>query len=353
MVAPALAALGMALFGGGAGAVGAGMQRKRESLQAERTAALYRQALGQAQEGGVDPLSSPQATARFGLNLLANPDTAEMGQSLLTAAMTQTTAFRGQDVTTRGQDITAQGQRMTQDTAASRLAFDEKKEVGDQLRAGAAAQQALATLTNQQAQQEQARAQQREAGIKGLRNDLDPHLTPLVQAGAMLRAGASAPEGYAGDQQIIYGVARLLDPLGPLNDATVRSVQGDPSAGGTVTRLLGKYLDGETLQPGERKELLGMAANLYRGQRTGFEGLAKPILATANRLGYPTAEIFDQSALLDEPTLQGLLSGAGPAQGTPDMEWEEINAALAKKGLPPAIPGESPEGYEKRTGAKL
>jgi len=354
MVAPVLAALGMYLLGQGTSAVAGSMKRTNDQADRERTAALYRQAMGGAMGGGglpdigMDPgqrglpglggefpqagqSPAPDSGGMMGaaLRALQDPLTAETGRSMLSAA----TQMRGQN--------------QTAETARAQLSAQMEQRVAE-------AEQRAAVNARELEATQRSITDNRSAAVKGLRNDLDPVVQPLVTAGNMLRAGAKAPPGYAGDQQVIFGVARLLDPLGPLNDSTVKSVQGNPSLPSTTSRLFGKYLEGETLNPGDREDLLQMAATLYQAQKQGALAMADPILKTAARSKLPVDEIFNPAALLGDQEVAGLLAGRGkprpqdePAPGA-GAQLDAINAGLGRRGLPAIKPGETQAEYHAR-----
>jgi hypothetical protein len=345
MVAPALVALGMTLLGGGGVEV---LRRGRAgAAQAAHQAAIDAAAEASRTPGDssavFDPTTSLQSMQRFGLELgRTNPAALQAMEPLLGQIMTSLGGEAGNAVTTRGQDMTAA-------TAAASLA-DQQKARADaaEVRAGEL-QRTLATT-------QRGIEDTRNSAIKGLRNDLDPIVGPLVLAGSMLGAGSQAPAGYAGDQQIIYGIAKLLDPVGPLNDSTVQSVAGSPSLSAMGERLFGKYLNGETLRPEERADLLQVGATLYQQQKKGALAMAAPILTTAERMQLPRGEIFNADSLLGDEQVAALLKRNGrpatAADDGPAVDGPELRAAnsrLAKLGLPAVKVGETKAEYEART----
>lgn len=346
-----LAPLAAVLFGGGLGrlmqqaqgqsAAGAQRERYKQGVAAamgpttETVNPLTGEPMSPETFPGFDPTASTANARRFGLNLLGNKDTSAEGLSIFNSAGSQ-------GVQEAGQAETARSNRASlQETIQNRLMQQQNQ---------------IETLRRTLDSTLKGEAKDRASAIAGLRNDLDPIVGPVVMAGNMLGAGAQAPAGYAGDQQIIYGIAKLLDPVGPLNDSTVQSVAGNPSLSALGERLFGKYLDGQTLRPEERADLLQVGATLYQQQKKGAMAMAAPILTTAERMQLPRDEIFNPGVLLGDEQVAKLLArgGQGPtvADDGPAVDGPELRAAnsrLAKQGLPAVRVGETKAEYEART----
>lgn len=334
MVAPLLAVLGLGLGGAKLRQMVDRSQQSMKIAEEARQRGMYAASMERAQ-GVADPLAGGDSAQRFGLSLLEDPLTAQSGLSILNQAMDRSTTQAGQALTERGQNITLRGQD-----------FDQEYRVKQ-------AEAQLAQFQQQAQQQQRAQANERESRLQTVRNDIQPLVAPLVKASGLMRSALNAPEGFAGDSVLIRNFAQQLNPVGVLSDSDVAAVGNDPSIPQVIANIITKVSEGKLLTPLERGKIRQAAAGLYKENRNSAMTLAGPVLTTSDRLGFPRGEVFDESALMDDATLQPFLDyqpPAAPVKRVPIRTLEEANERLRAKGMPELLKGEDEKAYRKRTG---
>ena len=161
----------------------------------------------------------------------------------------------------------------------------------------------------------------KEDRIGQLQDDIRPETRQIGTMAAAVRASFAAEPGFAGDGTVVNALARLFNPTGVLTDDDIRRVSGDPSISSTITRAIGKYLDGDLLTDPERKEIQRATASLYQQNRNSVGRTISPLLRTAEVMGINRDEIIDASVFIDDDELAPFLGvPADPAARTTPLE---------------------------------
>lgn len=148
---------------------------------------------------------------------------------------------------------------------------------------------------------------------EGLVNDVAPALRELRTLNTALRVVMTASEDFAGDQAMVFNFARAITGGGGqgLSDKDVARLGGSGALGETVRRWIGTLEAGRSLTPKDRKAIRQQMVQAYRQAREEIRISQGPAIATAQRIGLSTDELFGEGIFIEDERLRQALGGGG------------------------------------------
>ena len=251
----------LALGALGPGGLVAGAVMAKDNVQQRRrdqVTEAFTEAANRGQVGAAEAAQNPSVLIEAGNQLLGDPRTAA-----------------------RGQEMIRQAQQITNNT---RLQNQELR-----------------------AQANNDRTFMREAR-QGLVDDIFRASAPLRADAQQLSSVLNAPQQVAGDQQTIYSYIRLITGGGgqSISDRDVQRLSGSPAIDNQLRQIFDRYLSGRALTAVDRNDIQEAAVNAYQQSRR-FAGSEIDLFRnTAERLGIPENELFNEQVFLTDEALAKL-----------------------------------------------
>lgn len=113
----------------------------------------------------------------------------------------------------------------------------------------------------------------------------------IVQKANQIEDAINNPSGFK-DVAAIYAYMKSLDPESVVRESEFKTAAGVGSLQTKVRNILDKSVSGKTLQPEQRKELMGIAKSLKDVAAKGYKNFAQPYLNQAKKLEIQEEDIL-------------------------------------------------------------
>lgn len=127
--------------------------------------------------------------------------------------------------------------------------------------------------------------------IAGMRKEFIAQAKPFIEVRDAYRRVQVAQPNAAGDQALIFGYMKMLDPGSTVREgefATARNAAGVPER---MRTLWNNVLRGEILSPDQRMQFKGQAAAIYQQQEESYGLLRDRYTGLAKRRGYSPEDV--------------------------------------------------------------
>lgn len=142
-------------------------------------------------------------------------------------------------------------------------------------------------------------------------------------------AKAAVAEGNAGnkaaDGALIYAIGKIYDPSGAVQEGDKQTILGNRSIPQTIQAYADRALNGQSLLPKEREQLLAVAGKLVEAKARNLEAQKAPYTSISQQLG-------GNGSLLLNPLADALNAPVNNPVGMPTMA--EIQAEIARRRKP-------------------
>ena len=139
-------------------------------------------------------------------------------------------------------------------------------------------------------------------------------------------AKAAVAEGNAGnkaaDGALIYAIGKIYDPSGAVQEGDKQTILGNRSIPQTIQAYAERALNGQSLLPKEREQLLAVAGKLVEAKARNLEAQKAPYTSISQQLG-------GNGSLLLNPLAEALTA---PVQAMPSLA--DIQAEIARRKKP-------------------
>jgi hypothetical protein len=151
--------------------------------------------------------------------------------------------------------------------------------------------------------------------------------TGAMEVADRFKAAKSAvAEGNAGnkaaDGALIYAIGKIYDPSGAVQEGDKQTILGNRSIPQTIQAYAERALNGQSLLPKEREQLLAVASKIVEAKARNLEAQKAPYTSISQQLG-------GNGSLLLNPLAEALTA---PVQAMPSMA--DIAAEIARRKKP-------------------
>lgn len=142
-------------------------------------------------------------------------------------------------------------------------------------------------------------------------------------------AKAAVIEGNSGnkaaDGALIYAIGKIYDPSGAVQEGDKQTILGNRSIPQTIQAYAERALNGQSLLPKEREQLLAVASKVVEAKARNLEAQKAPYSSISQQLG-------GNGSLLLNPLAEALVAPVERTTGMPSMA--DIQAEIARRKKP-------------------
>jgi len=168
--------------------------------------------------------------------------------------------------------------------------------------------------------------------VAGLRKEYSGLSKPFIDVRDGYKRVLSAQPTAAGDQGLIFGYMKMLDPGSTVREgeqATAKNATGVPDR---VRNLHNEILLGRSLNENQRQDFMSQATRLYQEQFETQAQQAQGFINIAQRFGMNPSDVLDAVPMPEPLTLVNESTATNLG-----VEWSDIEAAATEAGVSPEV----------------